>query len=97
MNMSIKVCVPLHASSQKHLLISTLEASPPELSRSRERGWPLAAPRVPASPRRGRGEGSLPRVPCLPRHLGARTARDQKPQVPSGLRTCPRSPFAVRY
>ena len=66
MNMSIKVCVPHHMSSQKHLLISTLEASPPELSCAQEQGLLVAAPPVPASPEPWGGlPASLP-LPLLP-------------------------------
>lgn len=92
MNMSIKVCVPHHASSQKHLLISTLEALLPELSRARERGLLVTAPLVPASPCWSHGEGSLPPFLCLPHHLQRGTTWDVKPQVPSWLCKHPSKP-----
>lgn len=44
MNMSIKVCVPHHTSSQKHLLISICKALPPEPSLTPLRGLPVAFP-----------------------------------------------------
>lgn len=94
--MSIKVCVPHHASSQKHLLISTLEALLPELYRAREQGLPVTAPPVPASPCWSHGEGSLPPFPCLPHHLQTGTTWDVKPQVPSWLCSIPASPKGHR-
>lgn len=73
MNMSIKVCVPHHTSSQKHLLISICKALPPEPSLTPLQGLPVAFPHPCPSP-----------APC---ELGGKGPRFLSPAT--GHTSCP--------
>lgn len=76
MNMSIKVCVPHHTSSQKHLLISICKALPPEPSLTPLQGLPVAFPQPCPSP--------------APRELGGKGPRFLSPDT--GHTSCPMAP-----